>query len=166
MQDIPKTILFCGKDCGTNSKEIYEKYAQMFDWDTFQRTQFGAQRQPLYARDATPEGYSVWCIAYSNLNGRKGGHWRNRFTGGYDVTEGYDLIEEFWEIRTHDHLHDFSEMTTRVVFAKNQKGHYQFFGVYECVSRTERQQWVDWANDFGYLKTYRRVSKGYPRKMN
>lgn len=154
MENISKTSLFRGKECGTNSKYIYEKYAGMFGWDISQKRQFGAQGQPLYARDVTYEGYSVWCIAHSNLNGTKGGHWRNKIFG--------DKIEEFWETRTHDYLHDFSEMTTRVVFAKNKNGKYEFLGVYECVSRSEEQKMVEWAGDYGYVKTYHCISKCYP----
>ena len=159
MENSTKIRLLCGKECGTNSKKIYEKYAEMYGWDRRQSSQFGAQGQPLYAREATPEGYSVWCISYSNLNDKKGGQWRNRFSDDKDTN---DLIEELWEYRTHDRLHDFSETTTRIVFAKNRKGEYEFFGVYKCVSRSEKREKIEWADAYGYVKTYRRISKFYP----
>ncbi len=156
MENIGKTSLYRGDLCGTNSKDIYEKYAEIFGWDIGQKSQFGQMGQPLYARSATPEGYSVWCIAYSNLNGAKGGHWNN------EISKDKQEIKEFWENCTYDHLHDFSEMTTRVVFAKEKDGKYKFLGVYKCVSRAERRETVEWADAYGYLKTYRCISKEYP----
>lgn len=79
MENMNKTYLICGKECGTNSGDIYETYAAAFRWDMDQSSQFGAQGQPLYAREATPEGYSVWCISYSNLNNKKGDNGRTDF---------------------------------------------------------------------------------------
>ena len=163
MEKIKKTHLFRGKECGTNSKKIYENYAEAFGWDRFQSSQFGAQGQPLYAREATPEGYSVWCIAYSNLNAKRGGQWANNFS---DDKEENDTIKELWEYQTHDFLHDYSEMTTRVVFAKNQKGEYTFFGVYQCVSCSKERKAVEWSDTVGFVKTYRRISKCYPLKAD
>ena len=156
MKNIGKTYLYRGDLCGTDSKELYGKYAEIFGWDIWQSSQFGAQGQPLYARDATPEGYSVWCIAHSNLNGTKGGRWRNK------ISDDKFTIEELWEACTHDYLHDFSEMATRVVFVKDKGKQYKFLGVYKCVSRSERREMVEWADDYGYVKTYRLISKCYP----
>ncbi len=160
MENIYKTCLSRGVPCGTNSKKIYENYAEQFGWDTSQGSQFGKQGQPLYARSATSEGYSVWCIAHSNLNGTKGGRWSNEIS--YDKK----TIKEFWETRTYDYLHDFSDTTTRVVFVKNKKNEYEFLGVYERVSLSEEQKTVEWFGTYGYLKTYRWVSDYYPFKAD
>ncbi len=156
MKNVNKTYLLNGKECGTDSGDIYKKYAAAFGWDMDQSSQFGKRGQPLYAREATQEGYSVWCIAYSNLNAQRGGQWANNFSNNNDT------IEELWEYQTHDFLHDYSEMTTRVVFAKNRKGKYEFFGVYQCVARSKERKAVEWCDAVGYVKTYRRISKCYP----
>lgn len=165
MENISKTSLFRGKECGTNSEAIYEKYAQIFGWEMAQKFQFGMRGQPLYARAATPEGYSVWCIAYSNLNAKKGGKWTNWIFDGNDA-DGDDRIEELWERKTYDYLHDFSETTTRVVFAKNRKGQYEFLGVYRPDLLPKEQNMAERFGVRGYLKTYRRISKRYPLKAD
>lgn len=157
MENNPKTRLFCGTPCGTDSKKIYENYAEIFGWDISQSSQFGWQT-PLYARNATHEGYSVWCIAYSNLNAKKSGNWMNLIFG--------DTIEELWKTRTYDYLHDFSDTTTRVVFAKNKKGQYEFFGVYKADPLPKELKVVEWYNTFGYVKKYRRISECYPMKAD
>ena len=158
MENNCKTHLFRGKICGTNSKDVYKKYAEIFYWDASQTSQFGAQGQPLYAREATPEGYSVWCIAYSNLNAKKGGKWVNH------ISDDKEIIEELWENRTYDYLHDYKETTTRIAFAKNKEGKYEFLGVYKCEPLPKEAKMVEWYDAFGFVKTYRCISKCYPLK--
>ena len=147
-----KPHLVCGQAYGTNSGKIYREKAELYDWEKSGEAHFGKQGQPLYARNVTPEGYGVWCIAHSNLTGDKGGNWDNYI---YD-----DTIEEFWKKLTFDYLHDFYDTTTRVVFAK-KNGAYEFYGVYELVGEPNLEE-REWFGKYGCVKVYRRISKDYP----
>lgn len=151
-----KTHLLRGASCGTNSHTIYEEYSAIFGWDKTQASQFGRRGVPLYAREATPEGYSVWCISHSNRTATQGGDWTNY------ISADEETIEELWkEPSRKDCLHDYTEMTTRVVFAKG-KQNYEFLGVYQCERRSSVPEKPSWTDAYGYIKTYKRISKIYP----
>ena len=137
------TILRIGNAFGTNSRRAYLKCCQLFGWDQSAANNFGRQGAQLYAKNATPEGFSPWFISNHNLEQTKGGKWNNTIDGNY--------IYEEWD-ETDDRL--WADKTTRVVFLK-LKGTYHFFGVY-CTENIELK-----ANG-KYTKTYKRVSKEYP----
>ncbi len=153
-----KQSLFRGSYCGTNSGTIYEKYCDMFGWDETQASQFGSRGAPLFARKATPEGYNVWCISYSNWCGGYGGKWRN-----YISCNG-EKIEELWETLPikEDEWHDFHDTTCRVVFAKKKEGHYEFLGVYKYEGTSAKPEKPAWSDVSGYIRTYKRISEYYP----
>ena len=148
-----KLPLVRGAIYGSDSRKVYEKHAESFGWDKRQANQFGKQGLPLYAQSATPEGYSVWCIAHSNFSGDKGGKWTN------EISPDMDTIREFWESFS---AIGKSDNTIRVTFVKVQGG-YEFFGVYkldpgvEEVQKDGKTQWV---------KTYRCISERYPFKAD
>ena len=141
-----------GKECGTNSRTLYEEYADRYDWDKLQANQFGKEGLPLYAPKATPEKYSVWCIAHSNWTGDEAGRWENK------ISPDWDTIEEFWK----DHLSvRASDYFNRVAFAKNSMGQYIFLGVYK--PDPEAKKTIE-NGEIRWIKTYHCISQYYSIK--
>ena len=115
------------KGYGTRAQDIYDCCCKQFGWDYAKRGLFAPQK-PLYAKGATPEGYSPLFLAHSNWTESKGSNWSNT------ITE--KTIEEKWDEITHDFYHDDH---IRVVFAKSKKcsWNYVFIGVYKPVEYRE-----------------------------
>ena len=151
-----KYELFKGLPCGTNSKKIYENYAEKFGWDKYQSNQFGKAGTPLFARKATPEGYNVWCIAYSTSNNKKGGDFHN------EILPGGEQINEYWQ--KIDNKTDFLDMAHRVVFAKRLDGYYYFLGVYELSEKPEIAKQILYKGKYVWVRRYKRISEIYPFK--
>lgn len=138
-------LLKFGKECGTNSKAAYLDCCMEFGWDETQKGNFGRQGALLYAKNATPEGYSPWFLSHHDLHQTKAGIWKNKIRGelGEYIYEEWDSIEgSMW-----------GDISTRVVFLK-LNGVYHFFGVYKF-DGVERE-------NNKYTKKYRRISKQYP----
>lgn len=138
-----KTILNLGHFCGTNSKKIYSECCRDFGWNKSQQNNFGRQGALLYAKAATPEGYSPWFLSHHELTQTQGGSWSNVIDG--------DFIYEKWE-DIKPGL--FDDNTQRVVFVKLDSKYY-FYGVF-CVDSTELNE------EYKYIKKYKRISKSYP----
>ena len=140
------------KECGTNSRNIYEEYADRYGWNKSQANQFGEEGLPLYAPTCTPEKYSVWCIAHSNWTEDAKGQWEN------EISYDRNTIEEYWK----DHLAvRASDYTIRVVFAKQSTRQYIFLGVYKPDSDIKK---VIRDGEIRWVKTYRSISQCYPMK--
>lgn len=135
-----------GKSLGTNSKTAYLECCELFGWDKSEAKNFGHQGALLYAKRATPEGYSPWFITHHNLTGTKGGEWKNTIVDDRILEEWDNYDERMWE-----------DKTNRVVFLK-LSGNYHFFGVY-YVDKIELK-----ANG-KYTKTYKRISKEYSNAL-
>lgn len=152
-----KIKLFNGFPCGTNSRKIYEEFAEKFGWDKRQSNQFGKQGTPLYARRATPEGFNVWAISHSNLINEKdkGGYFKN------EILNGGNLINEYWG-SIYDLYDDFVDLTYRVAFAKKRDGFYYFLGVYEVSEQPDPEYKVEYNGQTVWVKRYRRISENYP----
>ena len=148
--------LFNGLPCGTNSKKIYENFAEKFGWDKMQSNQFGKVGTPLYARKATKEGYNVWFIGHSNWTGDKGGDWYN------EILFGGEQINECWQ--KIDNRTDFIDMTHRVVFAKKKNGEYYFLGVYEVSEKPDATKQISYNGKYLWVRRYKRISEIYPFK--
>lgn len=146
--------LFNGLPCGTNSKNIYEDYAEKFGWDKRQANQFGKRGLPLYARNATPEGYNMWFIGHSNLTATKGGDWDN------EILYGGEKINEYW--KKIDNKADFYDMTHRVVFAKKKDGYYYFLGIYEVSEKPDLTKQIEHNGKYVWVRRYRRICENYP----
>ncbi len=147
--------LFNGLPCGTNTRKIYEEFAEKFGWDKFQANQFGRQGAPLYARKATPEGYNVWCIGHSNWTEDKGGDWSN------EISYGEEFIDEYWEDISHDY-NDFISLRYRVTFAKKKGSGYHFLGVYEVCENPDTSKKVLHNDKSVWVKHYHRICENYP----
>ena len=109
------------KGYGTRAQTIYDDCCKLFGWDSQQRYLFGTQ-QILYAKNATPEGYSPWFLPHNNWTATRGGNWFNKISG--------DLIEEMW---LEEKIGLYRDGTTRVTFAKRE-GEYVFLGLYKPVT--------------------------------
>lgn len=134
--------LYIGESFGTNSKIAYLKCCEWFGWDKSEAKNFGKQGALLYAKRATPEGFSPWFISNHNLEKTKGGKWSNTIEGDFIHEEWDESDERLWE-----------DKTVRVVFLK-LKGNYHFFGLYQ-VDKIELKE------NGKYTKTYKRISKEY-----
>ncbi len=154
VREIGSSHLVRGRECGTNSRNVYEDHAARYGWDKWLANQFGRLGLPLYAPRATPEKFSVWMIAHSNWFGDKGGQWRNT------ISPDENTIEEIWDDPLSARASDF---TTRVTFARNLNRQYEFLGVYAPDREVKR------IIEEGQLRgviTYRCISKRYPIKTD
>lgn len=133
---------------GSNSRKIYVSLCQKFNWDINRQDNFGRQGVRLYAKNSTPEGYSVWFLGHNNWTDTKGSSWANEILG--------DLVIETWEKREYG-LHE--DDTKRVIFAKKQNDQYVFLGVYEVVGVKEDK---DRDGKRIWKKTYKKISDTYP----
>jgi hypothetical protein len=148
-QDILKT----GFSAGTKAIDNYDRCCTLFGFKRALRGNF-SMMQMLYAKNATPEGYSVWMVAHSNLNesyhkakesGRK---WYNKFV--YP-----DTIKKIW-LYPDEYIEDNS---TRVCFAKEKNGKYVFQGIYKPIDAG----WEDLnTGKIEWIRTFKRISKVYP----
>ena len=146
-------VLKCGFTAGTKAIDNYDRCCDLFGFKWHFRGSFASQK-PLYAKNATKEGYSVWMLAHSSLNESyiqvksSGRRWYNKFVDS-------DTIKKVW--------FDFDEYvednTIRITFAKSKQGNYIFQGVYKPITagwedvNTGKIEWV---------RTFKRISKVYP----
>ena len=137
--------LTAGKKYGTASNRIYEACIPVFGFAQEGLKEFG-WNNPMYAKAATKEGYSVWMLAHSNWTDTKNGKWRNT------ISEGYRLIEEDWSENAAG-LEKENLGEIRVVFAKDAAGAYIFLGVFQCMVIDQEKR----------LKKYELISDKYPR---
>lgn len=138
-----KELLTLGNECGTNSKVVYLNCCQWFGWDKNQKNNFGMQGTLLYAKKATPEGYSPWFISHHNLQQTQGGKWSNTIENDYIHEEWHTADERLWD-----------DKSIRVVFLK-LNGKYYFYGLFEVCSIKQKE-------NFKYVKTYKRIANKYP----
>ena len=113
-------VLKYGFSAGTKAIDNYDRCCDLFGFKRHLRGSFASQK-PLYAKNATKEGYSVWMLAHSSLNESyiqvksSGRRWYNKFVDG-------DTIKKVW--------FNFSEYvednTIRITFAKSKQGNYIF----------------------------------------
>ncbi len=136
------------KGYGTRAQNIYDYCCKQFAWDHTKRGLFAPQK-PLYAKGATPEGYSPLFLAHSNWTESKGSNWTNTIT---ETT-----IEEKWDTLGDDFYHD---NLTRVVFAKSKScdWNYVFIGVYKPVGYRE-EKLLD--GKIRWIKIFERISDVY-----
>ena len=134
--------LVLGHYYGTNSKNIYLNCCEWFGWDKSQAGNFGRQGALLYAKRATPEGYSPWFVTHHNLTGTKGGEWKNTINGDFIHEEWDNYDERMWD-----------DKTTRVVFIL-LSGKYCFYGVYRVYK-------IELKENCKYTKTYQRIKENY-----
>ena len=143
------TKLAFNDECGTTAKDGYIRFAKRYGWDMSKASNFGP-RMLLYARSATPEGYSPWFVAHSNFISLEdtNGRWLNRFEK--------DLLFEEWLPNSQHYLDEMrSDNTIRIVFVKKQSGKYYFMGAYKPIS-------IEKNKEGNYVKTYQKISTTYP----
>ena len=151
-QPLPKLLKRdLNKGYGSKAIEVYDDFCSQFKWDRTQRGSFAPQK-PLYAFDATPEGYSVLFLAHSNWTDSQAKCHviKNTIVG--------DLIEEVWGEPGYDLYHD---QNTRIVFAKRklyQSFTYVFLGIYKPIKvRVELEN-----NKKIWVKVFKKISDVYP----
>lgn len=133
------------KGYGTNSREIYKRCVELFDWDIGDARFFGHER-PCFSERSTPESYDVWMLAHSNWTDSQGGAWENIICT--------DEIVQKSENR------GLPTNKKRVVFAKTQQGWYVFLGLYvynETIITKEKGKTF-------YIERYKKVFSDYPLK--
>lgn len=128
---------------GTNSKTIYLNCCNGLGWDKSKAHNFGHQGARLYAKNATPEGYSVWFLSHHKMTNTKGGKWSN--------TIYKDSVYEEWDNAENGIWDDKS---TRVLFVKFD-GSYHFYGIFAVDT-------VIMNGNFKYTKIYKRIGNTYP----
>lgn len=112
------------KSYGTNAQKIYYIGCVHFAFN-YKKIDSFAMRKLLFDTECSPEGYSVWIIPHSDLNGETNENksWANFI----DIKNGritqYTIGEDYWS----------NEDTTdkRIVFVKQKDGEYVFIGVYQ-----------------------------------
>lgn len=148
---------------GGSAQKAYERFCGEFGWDK-RKSKFFMPMNLLYATNVTAEGYSVWFMTHSNLEGGKASIWNNRIMKKHSK-EYYDAIEEKWEESWEKPSIGqglYTDQTTRVVFAKLRDGQYIFLGIFipeEIVKKRDEE-----TGKVYWLKNYRLVSEQYPEK--
>lgn len=140
-----------GKNYGTNSQAIYEKFCDTLGWDKSQINKFGLSR-PLYAVKADMNReYGVWFISHSNLTGTTA---NSRRTGKTANESPYrNMIHTDYSLMTENNSKSEAESDTtgeiRITFAKHMYGGYEFIGIYKLIKYE------------AYVKHYKRISDTY-----
>lgn len=127
--DVLTTTKLNKLDCvGTVAKDIYDSLCknENFNWNINNVGKYGMM-QHLYSKNATPEGYSVWFLAYSTYNEKKS-DTRGIFNC---IEENTDDVVEYWDdIETFNKECDTNEIDEKIVtFIQNKKGQYIFWGI-------------------------------------
>ena len=100
---------------GTNTKKIFERCCDIFDWDYDDVKYFGRET-PCFSVMSTPERYDVWMLAHNNWTETSSQKW---------INEIYKTAIVQWSIQRGN-----PEKRERVVFAKTQNQQYIFLGIY------------------------------------
>lgn len=164
----PKPLIAnLGHGLNSRAQTIYDAGCNTFGWDSRKRGNFSMMKL-LYTTDATPEGYSVWClcniaqkvisndrISWINVNSifNKGKNWANIL-----LADG-SLIYEIWKDIGPAFPGYRDDMTKRVTFLKykDTNGDYVFAGIYEPIRIEDKV-----INGKVYhLKVYERVADTY-----
>lgn len=135
------------KGYGTRAQEIYEDCCKKFGWDYSQRG-FFAPKKPLYAYNATPEGYSVIFLAHSNWTETKA---KNKINIIKEKT-----LEERWNVIDDNAF--YTDKYIRVAFAKSKQRGYVFLGVYRY-KETKTESFP--GEKTQHVKIYERISDVY-----
>jgi hypothetical protein len=136
---------------GTNSREIYEKYAEKYNWDLSVAGNFGRQGATLFANQCADNGTrSVWAISHSNLTDTKVKHWKNEFNSDCSKIKATgNNLSKYFDID--------AEGAERIIFAKKKvRGAYEFLGVYTLTDHCTIEGITYWI--------YTRISTEYPVK--
>lgn len=115
------------KQYGGKALTIYENGIKYLYFNPIKKHFFDLQ-QILYAQDCTKEGYSVWMLPYSTLNGKSNGSWAN-----FIEIEKKEIIQYTFVKDTY--IHEPNEK--RLAFVKQKNGNYVFLGVYFLKERIE-----------------------------
>lgn len=112
---------------GTRASAIYKDGCDAFGWKRDCSGYFEAQ-QPLHATFATPEGYSVWFICHNDL-------CENEVT--FSKRERWNFIHENEIVEVDNDAREagikpYPDEECRLVFAKNRKGAYVYYGMFKC----------------------------------
>ena len=113
------------KQYGGKALTIYENGIKHLYFNPVKKHFFDLQ-QILYAQDCTKEGYSVWMLPYSTLNGKSNGSWAN-----FIEIENKEIIQ--YAFVKDPYLHEPDEK--RLAFVKQKNGNYVFLGVYYLKKR-------------------------------
>lgn len=141
-----------GFTAGTKAIDNYDECCRWLGFKRSLRRKFGMM-QMLYAKNATPEGYSVWMIAHTNLREHfnRDRKWYNKFMSP-------DLLKEIWFDPT-DQEGSLKDTSIRVCFAKARNGSYVFQGVYKPEKIAYEK--VD-DGQIELVRTFKKISKIYP----
>ena len=90
-----------GKIYGSKAFDIYSKACTFLDFDARKKFSFAPQRL-LYATDCTKEGYSVWMVPNSELNGLTNGKWVNFVDLRNGTILQYTVDPNYLESAGHD----------------------------------------------------------------
>lgn len=140
-----------GFSAGRKAIENYDKCCELFHFKSVLRGSFAPQKM-LYARNATPEGYSVWMLAHTSLNEKFNDN--NRW---FNYVEPNGTIREVWFDPSDANMSQ-KDFTYRVCFIKQKSGFYEFQGIY----KPEKQTWEEIHGKLELVRTYIRVSDVYP----
>ncbi len=138
------------KQYGGKALTIYENGIKHLYFNPIKKYFFDLQ-QILYAQDCTKEGYSVWMLPYSTLNGKSNGSWAN-----FIDIEKKEIIQ--YTFVKDQYIHEPDEK--RLAFVKQKNGNYVFLGVYSL-----KEMIANYFNGKCVAKEiYGIVSEDYPEK--
>ena len=145
-------IIRSGRNYGTGTPAIYEKFCKTLGWDFDQLDQFG-RNKPLFAYKADANRKcSIWFLFHSNITGTKPTSKRTSSTANGEphrniIKLDYSSMTE--NVRDDEDKQGFDGVP-RIVFAKNKYDGYEFIGVFQMVKYEN------------YTRYYERISDTYP----
>ncbi len=108
----------------TSASTTYSKLCRDYGFVLSKWPNFEGIHCPLYAANATKEGYGVWFIAYSNWTAIYDKNWSNIISGDEKI-----IVETYKKNTLRPYV---ISNEIRVVFAKNGSGIYEFLGLYQA----------------------------------
>lgn len=141
-------ILRRGFSVSHRAIDTYDFGCRKFNWNSRKRGCFD-RKKILYAANATPENYAVWCLPHNNLveEYNENQNWYNYIFRDY--------IEEVWFV---DKSNFYNDNSIRVTFIKNKNNHYEFFGIFTPIKHETRNV----NGKARRIKIYQRISSEYP----
>ena len=135
---------------------IYEKCCDNFAWKKGLES-FFKKRTMLYAKNVTPEGYSLWFLTHHRwIDPQHDGRW-------YNVV-GHDVVYEYWNKGklSDAEISDFRcDRSKRITFAKNKQGDYVYLGVFAPVYQTEDFVFIKEMGAHAWTKVYKKIAGDY-----
>ena len=136
---------------GRVAREIYDNLCGYYKFNKSKAYNFD-RRQLLFSENCSPEGYAVWMLPHSNLNGETNGIWAN-----FADIQNNEIVQFTFGANV-----ELSSNKKRLTYVKQKNGEYVFLGIYKL----KEQIIFPYKNDREprVKEIFELVSEDYPEK--